>query len=101
MGFYDLSKEERAERVAAIDAAIKHDLEQGITENMEKYASDADTYIRKNAYLAIGRLYRDRKDLQDGLLSVLGMLFTHDNELVRRRSCMRSVKSARRTQTKL
>jgi HEAT repeat protein len=83
MGFYDLSKEEREKLVTEIEEAIKHDLESGNSESIQKYVSNIDTYIRKKAYLIIGRLHRDRPDLREGILNVLEALFTNEEEKVR------------------
>jgi hypothetical protein len=66
MGFYDLSKTERQKLVNEIEGKILQAiLDLGsITDNNDiiipetvwNYSSDNDTYIRKNAYLAIGRI---------------------------------------------
>ncbi len=63
MGFFDLSKEEREKLVKEIKQAIEHDLRSGISESILKYAADNDTYIRKNTYIILGRLYRDQQDM--------------------------------------
>ncbi len=83
MGFYDLPKEERQKLVKKMEKEIKNDLKNGKSENIQKYASDDDTYIRKNAYLIMGRLYRDRKDLKEDVLDVSKALFESDNEKIR------------------
>ena len=67
MGFYDLSKEERQKVVNETEgdilSAIKdlnipeNNNEWAIPEIIVKYATDNDTYIRKNSYMAIGRIY--------------------------------------------
>lgn len=54
MGFYDLTKEEHLKKVAEIKAAIENDLKTHSTNSIKRYASDRDTYIRKNCYLALG-----------------------------------------------
>lgn len=51
--------------------------------NILRYSSDQDTYIRKNAYLITGRLYRDHESLQDIILSRLRTMLAHKDELVR------------------
>jgi HEAT repeat protein len=83
MGFYDLSKEERAKLIEKIRENIEKDLQNGIHENILKYASDSDTFIRKNTYLILGRLYRDRLDLRLGILDILQNLFKNSDEKVR------------------
>lgn len=83
MGFYDLSKEERKELVEEIENFIKCDLETDKIEIIVKYASDDDIYLRKNAYLILGRLYRDHENLGNSILNVTGKLLNHENEKVR------------------
>lgn len=83
MGFYDLSKEERKKLVNEIKDSIKMDLEHCNFKNIRKYASNEDTYIRKYTYLSIGKLYRDREDLRDCILTVLKELFEDRDEKVR------------------
>jgi hypothetical protein len=83
MGFYDLSREERQELVDEMEKSIKSDLEADKTEIIVKYAFDQDTYIRKNAYLILGRLYRDHENLRNSILNVTGKLLNHENEKVR------------------
>jgi len=83
MGFYDLSKVEREKLVNKIKAAITQDLQSGISESIQKYAADSDTYIRKNTYLILGKLYRDRQDMRTSILSVLHALFMNKDKKVR------------------
>jgi len=83
MGFYDLSKEERLEKVAEIKATVERDLETGTTYTIRDYASDRDTYIRKNCYLALGRLYHEQESLRENVLNTLENLLEDENELVR------------------
>jgi len=49
---------------------IGRDLNSGKSERIKKYASDSDTYIRKNTYIIIGKLYRNKIDAD----SIWGML---------------------------
>lgn len=83
MGFYQLSKEERQQRVAEINQAILNDLLKQRTGTLLKYFSDEDTYMRKTAYLAVGKIYKTNEELQRTILHVLEALFQHANEKVR------------------
>ena len=83
MGFYDLSKEERQKLVLKINKEIEADLSADELKSLVAYFSDEDTYIRKNAYLAIGKIFYDLPHLQTQLLSKLKELFASSNELVR------------------
>ena len=83
MGFYDLSKEERKDLVEKINQDILHDLSTGKTDIIITYFSDEDTYIRKNGYLAIGKLFYTQPELQNRMISTLENLLRHDSEKVR------------------
>ncbi len=79
MGFYDLPKAERAELVQKIEDTLAIDLQKGDRTMILRYFSDEDTYIRKAAYLGIGRLYLKQKSLRPIILSRLEGLL--DSEL--------------------
>lgn len=83
MGFYELSKEERTAKTAE----IQYDLLQATQHNKstvyECYFSDSDLYIRKAAYLGIGRMYSAETSLRSKIIVVLHHLESHANELVR------------------
>ncbi|GAA3631662.1 HEAT repeat domain-containing protein [Flavivirga jejuensis] len=83
MGFYDLSKEERNQLVEKINREIIHDLTSNNTENIIKYFSDEDTYIRKTGYLAIGKFFYSKPELQKTILLTLKDLLKSDFEKVR------------------
>ncbi|MBM4241563.1 MAG: HEAT repeat domain-containing protein [Euryarchaeota archaeon] len=82
-GFYDFPKEERAKIVEKMEKSIEKDVENDETENILKYASDSDFYIRKNTYLILGRLYHRHKDLRENILDISKLLFENENEKVR------------------
>lgn len=82
MGFYDLSKEKRQELVEKIEKQVKQDLKKDSTENIYKYASDPDTYIRKNCYLALSRIYQDLEDLRPKILDLLDEMVKNKNEKI-------------------
>lgn len=75
MGFYELSKAERLDWVAKISDDILNDLKAGQSEKIHVYFSDEDTYIRKSAYLSIGRIYAAHVLLRPQLMVVLKRLF--------------------------
>lgn len=83
MSFYDLSKEERIALVNKITTEIKNDLTLGKTNNILHYFSDEDTYIRKSAYLAIGKLFYTYPKLQEVIFKQLGKFLKDENEKVR------------------
>jgi len=82
MGFYDLSKEKRKEIIREMENNIKSEIEKySILEPsfLLKYASDEDTYIRRNAYLIIGRFYNSIKDLRHNILHILKFMFKKED----------------------
>jgi len=83
MGFYDLNKDQRFQLVAKISEEILAVIQKEKTDGIANYFSDEDTYIRKTAYLAIGKIYRANADLQSKILKLLETLFKSGNEKVR------------------
>ncbi len=83
MGFYDLSKEERVAVVARIQQDLLVDLNAKQYQNILQYFGDDDTYIRKSAYLAIGKLYQTDHLLQSAILDSLTELFGNPDFKVR------------------
>lgn len=83
MAFYDLSKPERNQLVEDINNAIAKDILQKNNENISIYFSDEDTYIRKTAYLAIGKLFYAQPEVQLQIFSVLKELMQSHDELIR------------------
>jgi len=83
LAFYDLSKEERARLVAEIQSRINDGLSNNKPDVCVEYFADADTYIRKAAYLSIGRIFVGDERLQKNVISALTHLKNHRDELVR------------------
>lgn len=75
MAFYDLSEADRKKLIKKIDQEIESDLKNNTSQNLLKYFSDEDTYIRKTAYLSIGRSYFSNPNLQQNVLKTLNQLF--------------------------
>jgi HEAT repeat protein len=74
MSFYDQSKEERAKRVEQINTDILSEIKAGNQTKITNYFSYEDTYIRKSAYLAIGKIYNENKPLQIKTIKLLDAL---------------------------
>lgn len=74
MAFYDLDKASRAGLVSLIKQRLLAGLEQGLTAYLQEYAADEDTYIRKSAYLCLGRIYFEQPGLQPAILATLDRL---------------------------
>ena len=83
MSFYDLSKEERLVLVDKINIDIESDLVSNSTQNIITYFSDEDTYIRKTGYLAIGKIFYAKPELQNTILFSLKILLNSETDKVR------------------
>jgi len=86
MGFYDLSKAERQELVKKIQKEILNDLIEDEKNNIYKYSADSDTYIRKNAYLSLGRIYQEHEDQKERILTLVDDMLENSNEKIRQTS---------------
>lgn len=83
MSFYDLTKEQRAAEVEKINQALLKDFQNKSSKSLLKYFSDEDTYIRKNAYLAAGRIFYNDEKLQSIIIKSLLKNFSHEDCKVR------------------
>ncbi|WP_300596797.1 HEAT repeat domain-containing protein [Niabella sp.] len=83
MAFYDLSKTVRAALVDEIRKMLERALRNGRRKDCVQYFNDADTYIRKTVYLAMGRIYAAEPDQQMAVLKMLELLLTHQSFYVR------------------
>jgi HEAT repeat protein len=81
--FYNLSKTERARLTEEIRQAVLADIKKNETAGIEGYASDEDTYIRKNAYQALGRIYKENKELRENIFKAIDKLIAHPDEKIR------------------
>lgn len=83
MAFYDFTKEERKKRVASIQEALCIDFTENTQKYLLAYFSDEDTYIRKAAYLGVGRLYLANLSLHPKILKSLEALYLNTDYKVR------------------
>ncbi|WP_422081357.1 HEAT repeat domain-containing protein [Ulvibacterium sp.] len=83
MGFYDLSKSERVQLVNTINREIYEAVSSTQLNGIHPYFSDEDTYIRKTAYLSIGKLYRTTEEVRTKILEILDILLKSDNPKIR------------------
>ena len=86
MTFYNLQKQERRNLVNDIFNKILNELKTTKLKNTVAYFEDDDTYIRKSAYLAVGRIYFTNKSLQSKIIKTLDILLQHDNFKIRQTS---------------
>jgi hypothetical protein len=82
MGFYDLDKTERDQFIIAIHDSLLNTIRSN-QQTTPIYFSDEDTYIRKTAYLAVGRIYKQYPDLRERILKLLDLYYKSSNEKVR------------------
>ena len=64
MAFYDLSKTERARLVATIGNDVLTGLKTGQLKKITACFGDEDTYVRKSAYILVGKFFLSDKSLQ-------------------------------------
>jgi len=83
MAFYDLSKLERSELVTKISQNIFDDLQTSRVNAFLTYFADDDTYLRKSAYLTVGRIYAANSTLQNQIIKTLKSLSAEDNFKIR------------------
>ena len=83
MAFYDLPKQERIHVVAKMSNDILNEIESAEFKNTFSYFSNEDTYIRKSAYLSVGRLYFGNKTLQPKVIQMLDSFLLQDDFKIR------------------
>lgn len=83
MAFYDLPKDQREQLVEQIHQTLHQAFLQGNRQVIVTYFSDPDTYIRKSAYIATGRIWLAETALQQTVIDTLFLLFEHDHYHVR------------------
>lgn len=83
MAFYDLGKKDRAKLVHSMREDVYADLRSEGNKKILEYFSDKDTHIRQKSYLTVGKLYRSKRGIRGKILTALGELAQHRNELVR------------------
>src|SRR5688572_27578665 len=83
MGFYDLTKPQRVELVSRIHRHIVEGLENNNPAQFICFFSDPDTYVRRSAYLAAGRIYNATPALQNRVLKLINDLMASVDERVR------------------
>lgn len=83
MEFYDLSKEERLQLVATLHNNIITGLQTGQLKPITGYFENEDTYIRKSAYTALGKIYNSEEAWQPAIIQTLDTLIKHNDYKVR------------------
>lgn len=86
MSFYNLSKPERVKIVADIHKQIQTDLHNAKFKKTLVYFSDQDTYIRKSAYLAMGKIYQAEPHLRKKIIAALDSFVNQKDFKIRQTS---------------
>ena len=79
MAFYDLAKQQRNKLVVTIKLDIFNELTTAQLKKTLVYFANEDTYIRKSAYLSVGRIYFENKNLQPQIITQLNILQLQDD----------------------
>jgi len=83
MGFYALTKQERVGLVLKMQDKMLKACHSESYRDMIAYFSDEDTYIRKSAYLGIGRIYLSNPSLHRKIIAILNTLLASDDFRIR------------------
>lgn len=82
MAFYELTKQERSDLVTNISNQLLEELQTAEFKKTSLYFAD-DSYIRKSAYLSVGRLYFTNQQHQAGIVGLLNTLMHEDDFKIR------------------
>lgn len=83
MKISELPKEAKDRFLEALRADIELDLARGTYENIRKYASDTDEYVRKNTYIVLGKIYSTHFHLKDQVYFAVDKLLKDTNSQIR------------------
>jgi HEAT repeat protein len=83
MSFYELNKDERAVLYLEIKNKIEADIISGKYTASLTYFADEDTYIRKAAYIGIGKIFKEKTNLLSEIIQLLEFYFSHPDFKVR------------------
>lgn len=83
MGYYDLTKDERVQFYSKMKDDILNDITENKLLNILQYAANNDTYIRKNTYLILGRIFDSTPLFQSKIIQILAELKNNENEKIR------------------
>lgn len=75
MAFYDLSKEERQQFTEKVLDTLRDELKHDRQKQSFTHFGDEDTYVRKAAYIAAGRIWLSEPALRPALLHLLEQAF--------------------------
>ncbi len=83
MSFYELNKDERAVLYLEIKNKIEADIISGKYKVSFAFFADEDTYIRKAAYIGIGKIFKEKPNLLPSIIQLFEFYFSHPDFKVR------------------
>ncbi len=83
MAFYDLSKEERRKITAEIEQEMLVGVRESIPDKIVFRFAHEDTYIRKEAYRAAGKIYFGHKELRLRIIQLIEELLGEEDHKIR------------------
>lgn len=83
MTFYDFPKHERENLVWDISNDIFNEFKSTELKKTSAYFGHDDTYIRKAAYLSVGRIFFANKDLHSKIIEALEIMSQQENHKIR------------------
>lgn len=83
MKFSELSKEAKDKFLEVLRSEIELDLAKGTYDNIHKYASDTDEFVRKNTYLVLGKYFSTQIHLKDKVYLTVDQLLRDANSQIR------------------
>ena len=81
--FSELPKEAKDKFLEALKLEIERDLAKGSLDNIRKYASDTDEFVRKNTYLILGKYFSTQIQLKDKVYIAVDQLLRDTNSQIR------------------
>jgi hypothetical protein len=79
----ELPKDARDKFLEVLRADIELDLARGTYDNIRKYASDTDEFVRKNTYIVLGKIYSTHFHLKDKVYFAVDRLVKDTNSQIR------------------
>ena len=83
MKFSELPKEAKDKFLEVLKSEIELDLAKGTYDNIRKYASDTDEFVRKNTYLILGKYFSTQIHLKDKVYLTVDQLLRDANAQIR------------------
>jgi hypothetical protein len=83
MAFYDLTKQERLDLITVIKNEIANDILNNRFTQTASYFNHDDTYIRKSAYLSLGRIFFEQESAQKLILKCLDEFLLQEDFKIR------------------